>query len=64
LNELKHANQNDPYVYYLMGRAYQIKGDDQNAKTWFDKAINNNELPTLNSAFAQLNAKKYYNGMK
>jgi tetratricopeptide (TPR) repeat protein len=64
LNELKQANQNDPYVYYLMGRAYQLKGDEQNAKTWFDKTINDNELPTLNSAFAQYNAKKYYNGMK
>jgi tetratricopeptide (TPR) repeat protein len=59
LNELKQANQNDPYVYYLMGRAYQLKGDDQNAKTWYDKAINDNEIPTLNAAFAQFNAKKY-----
>ncbi len=64
LKELKQSNQNDPYVYYLMGRAYQLKGDDQNAKTWFDKAINDNEIPTLNAAFAQFNAKKYYNGMK
>jgi len=64
LNELKQANQNDPYVYYLMGRAYQLKGDEQNTKTWFDKTINDNELPTLNSAFAQYNAKKYYNGAK
>jgi tetratricopeptide (TPR) repeat protein len=64
LNELKQANQNDPYVYYLMGRVYQLKGDEQNAKIWFGKAINDNELPTFNAAFAQLNAKRYYNEMK
>ena len=64
LTELKQANPNDPYVYYLMGRAYQLKGDDENATNWFNRAINNNEIPTLNSALAQFNAKKYSNGMK
>lgn len=64
LNELKQANLSDPYVYFLTGRVYQLKGDDENARNWFDKAIKNNELPTLNAAFAQFNAKKYYNGMK
>lgn len=59
LNELKQANQNDPYVFYLMGRSYQLKGDQQNAKLYFDKAINYNGLPTINTALAYYNAKKY-----
>lgn len=60
LNELNQANQNDPYVQYLMGRSYQLKGDESTAKMHFDKAINFNGLPTVNSALAYYNAKKFY----
>lgn len=58
LNELKQSNQRDPYTLYLTGKVHQLKGDNQGAKTFFDKVMNFNEVPTINSALARWNSRK------
>jgi tetratricopeptide (TPR) repeat protein len=52
------ANQQDPYVLYRMGKAYQAKGDAAKATEMFGQAANHNTLPTLNHAFARVKAKR------
>ena len=42
------ANQQDPYVLYLTGLAYQGKGNEGKAAEMFRNAANHNTLPTLN----------------
>ena len=58
LSELEQANQQNPYNFYRMALAYKIKGDKEKAKEYFEKVINFNPLPNLNTAFAMYKAKK------
>jgi tetratricopeptide (TPR) repeat protein len=58
LAHLTKANQQDPYVLYRMGKAYQGKGDEAKASELFREAANHNTLPTLNHAFVRAKAKK------
>ena len=57
ISHMKEANQQNPYNYYCMAKAYELKGDKQKAKEFKDKLMNFNTLPTLNSAFARNDAK-------
>jgi tetratricopeptide (TPR) repeat protein len=50
---LTKANQQDPYVLYLLGKAHKGKGDESKASQLFGQAANHNTLPTLNHAFAR-----------
>jgi tetratricopeptide (TPR) repeat protein len=58
LAHLTKANQQDPYVLYRMGKAYQGKGDEAKAAELFRQAANHNTLPTLNHAFARAKLNK------
>jgi tetratricopeptide (TPR) repeat protein len=58
LAELNQANQQDPYTLYRIGLAYLGKGDQTRAGEFFQKAANQNTLPTLNSAFVRAKAKR------
>ena len=56
--ELGQANQQNPQVLYLLGQAYQGKGDAANAKASYTKAAKFNSLPALNYAFVRTKAQK------
>lgn len=56
--ELAQANQQNPAVLYLLGMAYQGKGDAAKAKDSFTKAAKFNSLPALNYAFVRSKAEK------
>lgn len=56
--ELGQANQQNPDVLFLLGRAYQGKGDAAKAKESFTKAAKFNSLPALNYAFVRTKAEK------
>ena len=56
--ELGQANQQNPQVLYLLGQAYQGKGDAAKAKASFTKAAKFNSLPALNYAFVRTRAEK------
>lgn len=58
LAHFSQANQQDPYVLYRMGKAYQAQGDDSKAAELYRQAANHNTLPTLNHAFVRMKAKK------
>jgi tetratricopeptide (TPR) repeat protein len=58
LSELEQANQQNPYNIYRMALVYQLKGDKEKAKEFFEKVINSNPIPNLNTAFALYKAKK------
>ncbi|HEU4681746.1 MAG TPA: tetratricopeptide repeat protein [Gemmatimonadales bacterium] len=58
LAHLTQANQQDPYVLFRMGKAYQGKGDEAKATEMFRLAANHNTLPTLNHAFVRAKAKR------
>jgi predicted negative regulator of RcsB-dependent stress response len=58
LAHLEQANQQDPYNLYRQGQAYEAKGDGEKAKAMFARAVDFNQLPTLNSAFVRLKARK------
>jgi tetratricopeptide (TPR) repeat protein len=58
LDHLGEANQQDPYVLYQIGLAYQGKGDQSKAAEMFKQAAEFNNLPTLNSAFVRAKAKQ------
>lgn len=51
--ELAQANQQNPDVLYLLGVAYQGKGDAAKAKENLTKAAKFNSLPQLNYAFVR-----------
>lgn len=59
LEHLGQANQQDPYNLYRQGLAYEGKGNRAKAKAMFEKAVNFNQLPTLNSAFVRMKAKQH-----
>jgi tetratricopeptide (TPR) repeat protein len=56
--ELAQGNQQDPYTLYRLGMAYQEKGDSSKAADFFQRAADQNTLPTLNYAFVRLKAKR------
>jgi tetratricopeptide (TPR) repeat protein len=58
LAHLTKANQQNPYVLFRMGKAYQGSGDQARAAEMFRQAANHNTLPTLNHAFVRAKAKK------
>jgi tetratricopeptide (TPR) repeat protein len=58
LSHLAKANLQDPYNLYRQGLAYEGKGDQTKAKEMYAKAVGFNQLPTLNSAFVRLKARK------
>jgi len=58
ISELGQANQQNPDVLFLTGRAYQGKGDAAKAKESFTKAAKFNSLPQLNYAFVRSKAEK------
>lgn len=63
LTHLNEANQTDPYVLFFSGKAYELKGDKQKAKEFFEKAMNFNALPNLNTTYARLYAKNMLKGI-
>jgi tetratricopeptide (TPR) repeat protein len=58
ITEFTQANQQNPDVLYLLGQAYQGKGDAAKAKESFTKAAKFNSLPQLNYAFVRSKAEK------
>jgi tetratricopeptide (TPR) repeat protein len=54
--ELLQSNQQNPNNLYLLGEAYQGKGDDAKAKASFTKAARFNSLPNMNYAFIRTKA--------
>lgn len=58
ITELSQANQQNPDTLYLLGLAYQGKGDGAKAKDSFTKAAKFNSLPQLNYAFVRSKAEK------
>jgi len=56
--ELDQSNQQNPSDLYLLGEAYQGKGDVAKAKEWFTRAAKFNSLPLLNYAFVRTKAEK------
>src|SRR5437867_6427436 len=59
--ELAQGNRRDPATLYRLGLAYQGKGDRAKAAKFFQRAANQNTLPTLNYAFVRLKAKTLKN---
>ena len=58
ITEFTQANQQNPDVLYLLGKAYEGKGDAAKAKASFTKAAKFNSLPALNYAFVRSKAEK------
>lgn len=56
--ELNLSNHQNPNNLYLLGQAYQAKGDAAKAKESFTKAAHFNSLPQLNYAFVRAKAEK------
>ena len=56
--ELAQANQQNPDVLYLLGRAWEGKGDAAKARDSFKRAANFNSLPQLNYAIVRHKAAK------
>jgi len=56
--ELAQANQQNPDVLYLLGWAYQEKGDATKAKDNYRRAAKFNSLPNLNYALVRRKAEK------
>ena len=55
---LNGASIQDPYVLLMLGKAHHLKGNTDKAKEYYSSVINFNQLPTLNSTFARVMAKK------
>ncbi|MFO7447883.1 MAG: tetratricopeptide repeat protein [Ignavibacteriaceae bacterium] len=58
LTELSKASSLNPYNFYRMAAAYRLKGDMEKAKEYCEKAINFNQLPNMNVAYARVRAKE------
>jgi len=56
--ELGQANQQNPDVLYLLGWAYQEKGDASKAKDSYSRAAKFNSLPQFNYAIIRHKAEK------
>jgi tetratricopeptide (TPR) repeat protein len=57
IKELGQANQQDPYVIYVVALAQQGKGDQTEASRTFKRAAEMYVLPTLNYVFIRAKAK-------
>src|ERR1035437_3348726 len=57
LTHFKEASQVDPYIIFFSAKAYNLKGDKQKAKELYEKAMNFNSVPNLNTTYARLYAK-------
>jgi tetratricopeptide (TPR) repeat protein len=62
--ELQQANQQDPRNLFLLGQAYQAKGDSTKAKELYTKTAEFYSLPQLNYAFVRVKAQKLAAGIK
>jgi tetratricopeptide (TPR) repeat protein len=58
IGELNQSNQQNPNNLYLLGQAYEGKGDAGKAKESFTRAAKFNSLPQLNYAFVRTKAEK------
>jgi tetratricopeptide (TPR) repeat protein len=58
VDELKQANQQNPYDLYRLCQAYSAKGDGVAAKESCGKAANFNSLPAIQYAFVRTKAAK------
>lgn len=58
VDELKQANQQNPYDLYRLCQAYSAKGDGASAKEACAKAANFNSLPAIQYAFVRMKAAK------
>ncbi len=58
IESLNGASTQDPNVLFMLGRAHHLKGNTEKAKEYYSSVVNFNQLPTLNSAFARVKAKK------
>ena len=58
ISELNQSNQQNPNNLYLLGQAYEGKGDAAKGKESFTKAAKFNSLPQLNYAFVRTKAEK------
>jgi tetratricopeptide (TPR) repeat protein len=58
ISELNQSNQQNPNNLYLLGQAYEGKGDAAKGKESFTKAAKFNSLPQLNYAFVRAKAAK------
>jgi tetratricopeptide (TPR) repeat protein len=56
IEELKQANQQNPYTFYRMAKAYEGKGDHEKAMEFYGKAANDNTLNSMNYAFIRSKA--------
>lgn len=56
LTHLAEANQQDPFNLYRQALAYEGKGDQEKAKAMREKAVDFNQLPTINSALVRMKA--------
>ena len=56
LTHLAEANQQDPFNLYRQSLAYEGKGDRAKAKAFRAKAVDFNQLPTVNSAVVRMKA--------
>jgi len=57
ITHLEQADQQDPYVLYKLGLAYEGKGDAERAGEMFKQAAESYTLPTLNYVFIRAKAK-------
>jgi len=58
VNELEHANGQDPRNLLRLSQAFAAKGDPITAQDYLKKAANFNSLPALNYAFIRAKAQK------
>ena len=63
IEELEQANQQNPYNFYRIARAYAGKGDTEAAKEYCEKAANFNALNSLNYAFVKNQALRMLESM-
>jgi tetratricopeptide (TPR) repeat protein len=58
VDELAQADQQDPYILYLLATAYKGKGDAAKAKEFAQRAANMHILPTIRYALVRAKAMK------
>lgn len=56
IEELNQANQQNPYTFYRLAKAYEGKGDHDKAMEYYGKAANDNTLNSMNYAFIRSKA--------
>lgn len=58
LEEFDQANQQDPYIIYLTGEAYELKGDTESAREKYQETVNFNQIDNMNYSFVRARAQK------